>query len=87
MPIAAVGRHYAAGERFRLVITDNNDGTATISYVRLDGRLQAGDALPEHRARARARRQSAIRSVSSRCSASPARQLSNVTMVYIKDTP
>lgn len=38
---------YAPGERFRLRITDNNDGTASISYTRVVGACQPGTVCNE----------------------------------------
>ena len=37
---------YAAGERFRVVVTDNNDGTATVSYFRVTGSCSPGTPCP-----------------------------------------
>ena len=36
---------YTAGQRFRIRITDNHNGTASILYTRLDGPCHARDDL------------------------------------------
>jgi hypothetical protein len=45
--VSAILGNYVAGERFRVRVTDNRDGTATISYTRLIGACTPGTVCNE----------------------------------------
>jgi hypothetical protein len=78
---------YTAGKRYRIRITDNNNGTATISYTRIDGPCPPGNICNET---VIATQTEPSPSYPLRISASfrePGATLANVTMVRIKDLP
>jgi len=78
---------YAPGDRFRIRVKDNNDGTATISYTRLNGVCKPGTICDETTI---ATQTSASPKYPLRLGASfrePGSTLSNVTMVRIQDLP
>jgi hypothetical protein len=78
---------YAVGDRFRVKITDNHDGTASIKYTRLDGPCVVGTQCAETEI---ATQTQPNPSYPLRISASfrePNATLSNVTLVRIKEQP
>jgi hypothetical protein len=78
---------YAPGDRFRIRIKDNNNGTATISYTRLNGPCTVGTVCNETTL---ATQTQPSPNYPLRIDASfrePGATLSNVTMVRIQDLP
>jgi hypothetical protein len=78
---------YTAGQRFRIRITDNHNGTAAISYTRLDGPCMPATICNETTI---ATQTEPSASYPFRINASfrePGATLANVTLVRIKDLP
>jgi hypothetical protein len=78
---------YAPGERFRLRITDNNNGTASISYFRLVGVCNPGTVCSETPLATQTLPNPAYPLRVEATFREPGATASNVTMVRIKDIP
>jgi hypothetical protein len=78
---------YAPGDRFRVRIKDNNDGTATISYTRLNGPCTTGTICNETPFATQTQPSPKYPLRIDASFREPGATLSNVTMVRIQDLP
>jgi hypothetical protein len=78
---------YAPGDRFRIRIKDNNDGTATISYTRLNGQCVVGTICNETTIATQTQPSPKYPLRIDASFREPGATISNPTMVRIQDLP